>query len=177
MRPFLRRFDVRSLPSRHGVLHALLGAYAAWGGDQHKTPRIAILDWREVPTYNEFVLWVDFFRARGLEARIVDPRNTEFHAGRGGRLVADGEPIDLIYKRVLISELVERGGPNHPVIRAVQSGFVLPLDIAASLKVHVPGATRPSAQVASLSSPSNAWLRNQNRPSYVAPGVLRVHGR
>jgi len=124
MRPFLRRFDVRPLPSRHGVLHALLGAYAAWGGDQHKTPRIAILDWREVPTYNEFVLWVDFFRARGLEARIVDPRNTEFHAGRGGRLVADGEPIDLIYKRVLISELVERGGPNHPVIHAVQSGAV-----------------------------------------------------
>jgi hypothetical protein len=38
--------------------------------------------------------------------------------------VADGEPIDLIYKRVLISELVERGGPNHPVIRAVQSGAV-----------------------------------------------------
>ena len=124
MGPFLRRFDVRPLPSRHGVLHALLGAYAAWGGDQHKTPRIAILDWREVPTYNEFVLWVDFFRARGLEARIVDPRNTEFHGGRGGRLVADGEPIDLIYKRVLISELVERGGPNHPVIRAVQSGAV-----------------------------------------------------
>ena len=124
MRPFLRRFDVRPLPSRHGVLHALLGAYAAWGGDQHKTPRIAILDWREVPTYNEFVLWVDFFRARGLEVRIVDPRNTEFHAGRGGRLVADGEPIDLIYKRVLISELVERGGTNHPVIRAVQSGAV-----------------------------------------------------
>jgi len=124
MRPFLRRFDLCPLPSRHGVLHALLGAYAAWGGDQHKTPRIAILDWREVPTYNEFVLWVDFFRARGLEARIVDPRNTEFHAGRGGRLVADGEPIDLIYKRVLISELVERGGPNHPVIRAVQSGAV-----------------------------------------------------
>ncbi len=124
MRPFLRRFEVRPLPSRHGVLHALLGAYAAWGGDQHKTPRIAILDWREVPTYNEFVLWVDFFRARGLEVRIVDPRNTEFHAGRGGRLVADGEPIDLIYKRVLISELVERGGTNHPVIRAVQSGAV-----------------------------------------------------
>jgi len=84
-------------------------------------PRIAILDWREVPTYNEFVLWVDYFRARGLEARIVDPRETEL---QGGRLVADGQPIDLIYKRVLISELVERGGRDHPVIRAVQSGAV-----------------------------------------------------
>ncbi len=129
MRAFLRRFDVRPLPSRHGVLHALLGAYAQWGGGgggggggkRGATPRIAILDWREVPTYNEFVLWVDYFRARGLDARIVDPRETEL---QGNRLVADGEAIDLIYKRVLISELVERGGPNHPVIRAVQSGAV-----------------------------------------------------
>jgi len=123
MRAFLRRFDVRPLPSRHGVLHALLGAYAQWGGGGKRgaTPRIAILDWREVPTYNEFVLWVDYFRARGLDARIVDPRETEL---QGGRLVADGEAIDLIYKRVLISELVERGGLNHPVIRAVQSGAV-----------------------------------------------------
>ncbi len=152
MRPFLRRFDVRPLPSRHGVLHALLGAYAAWGGDQHKTPRIAILDWREVPTYNEFVLWVDFFRARGLEARIVDPRNTEFHAGRGGRLVADGEPIDLIYKRVLISELVERGGPDHPVIRAVQSGAVCMVNPFRCKLLH------KKASLAVLSDERNAGL-------------------
>jgi hypothetical protein len=125
MRTFLRRFDVRPLPARHDVLHALLSAYAQWRGSRGRgspaTPRIAILDWREVPTYNEFVLWVDYLRARGLEARIVDPRDTELQAGR---LVAGGEAIDLIYKRVLISELVERGGPNHPVIRAVQSGAV-----------------------------------------------------
>src|SRR5207249_7674107 len=69
----------------------------------------------------EFVLWVDYFRARGLEARIVDPRETEL---RGGRLVADGQPIDLIYKRVLISELVERGGRDHAVVRAVKTGAV-----------------------------------------------------
>jgi len=127
MGPFLRRFDVRPLPARHDVLHALLSAYAQWrerqstGRGSPKTPRIAILDWREVPTYNEFLLWVDYFRARGLEARIVDPRETEL---KGGRLMADGQPIDLIYKRVLISELVERGGRDHPVIRAVQSGAV-----------------------------------------------------
>ncbi|MGH7537481.1 MAG: hypothetical protein ACREMF_02510, partial [Gemmatimonadales bacterium] len=92
MRPFLRRFDVRPLLGRHGVLHALLGAYGRWGGGR-AAPRIAILDWREVPTHNEFVLWVDYFRARGLEAVIVDPRETEL---RDGRLVAGGAAVDLI---------------------------------------------------------------------------------
>ena len=123
---FLRRYDVRPLPSRHNVVHALLSAYASWAGTSRRggsAPRIAILDWREVPTYNEFLLWVDYFKARGLEAVIVDPRDTEF---KGGRLVGGdgGRPIDLIYKRVLIHELVERGGRDHPVIRAVQSGAV-----------------------------------------------------
>ena len=125
MRSFLRKFDVRPLPARHDVLHALLDAYAQWrqanGAKRPMVPRIAILDWKEVPTYNEFLLWVDYFHARGLEARIVDPRDTQLEAGR---LTADGQPIDLIYKRVLISELVEQGGREHAVIRAVQSGAV-----------------------------------------------------
>ena len=151
MRAFLRRFDVRPLPSRHCVLHALLGAYAQWagGGKRSATPRIAILDWREVPTYNEFVLWVDYFRARGLDARIVDPRETEL---QGNRLVADGEAIDLIYKRVLISELVERGGANHPVIRAVQSGAVCMVNPFRCKLLH------KKASLAVLSDERNAGL-------------------
>ena len=48
MGPFLRRFDLRPLPARHDVLHALLSAYAEWRASQGRgspaTPRIAILD-------------------------------------------------------------------------------------------------------------------------------------
>lgn len=153
MRPFSRRFEVRPLPARHDVLHALLGAYAQWrssrGANSPASPRIAILDWREVPTYNEFVLWVDYFHARGLEARIVDPRDTELKAGR---LTAGGEPIDLIYKRVLISELVERGGRDHPVIRAVQSGAVCMVNPFRCKLLH------KKASLAVLSDERNAEL-------------------
>ena len=154
MREFLRRFDVRPLLSRHDVVHALLGAYTQWrtsaaNGNHPVLPRIAILDWREVPTYNEFVLWVDYFRARGLDARIVDPRETELS---GGRLTANGEPIDLIYKRVLISELVERGGPQHPVVRAVQSGAVCMVNPFRCKLLH------KKASLAVLSDERNAGL-------------------
>lgn len=118
MREFLRRYDVRPLPGRHGVLHALLDAYAQWSG-RREAPRIAILDWRDVPTYSEFVLFEQYFTSRGLPCIIADPREVEY---RDGRLVAGDFLITLIYKRVLISELVARGGLDHPVVRAVRDG-------------------------------------------------------
>src|SRR5262249_40594787 len=88
---------------------------------KRERPNIAILDWKEVPTYSEFRLYDEYFRANGLESRIIDPREVEY---RGGRLVAGDYRIDLIYKRVLISELHERGGLNHPVVQALRDRAV-----------------------------------------------------
>jgi uncharacterized circularly permuted ATP-grasp superfamily protein len=117
---FLRRFELRPLPARHTVLHVLLDAYRQWSRGR-ALPRVAILDWREVPTYSEFVLFAEYFQDHGIDCVIVDPRDVEY---RQGKLVADGGPIDLIYKRVLISELVSHGGLEHPVVRAVRDRAV-----------------------------------------------------
>ena len=43
--------------------------------------------------------------------------------GRPRRLFAHGAPVDLIYKRVLITELIERCGMNGPVVQAVRAKF------------------------------------------------------
>ena len=120
MREFLRHYEVRALPARHSVLHALVDAYRQWSGGR-EAPRVAILDWREVPSYSEFVLFAEYFKSQGLECIIADPREVEY---RDGRLVAGDFHITLIYKRVLISELVERGGLDQPVVRAVRDGAV-----------------------------------------------------
>jgi uncharacterized circularly permuted ATP-grasp superfamily protein len=123
MREFLRRYEVRALPARHSVLHALVDAYRQWSGG-HEAPRVAILDWREVPSYSEFVLFAEYFKSQGLECIIADPREVEY---RDGRLVSTASAdfhITLIYKRVLISELIERGGLDQPVVRAVRDGAV-----------------------------------------------------
>src|SRR5256886_8712996 len=127
MRQFLRRFDVRPVPARHGVLNALYEAYSQWSGGGRggrggrAAPRIGILDWREVPTYSEFVLFAEYFRAHGLDVVIGDPREAEL---RNGAFLLGGAPVDLIYKRVLLAELVARGGCDPPVIRALRSGAV-----------------------------------------------------
>jgi uncharacterized circularly permuted ATP-grasp superfamily protein len=119
MGEFLKQYVVRSLMTRHNVLHVLLQAYKEWGGAQR--PNIAILDWREVPTYSEFELFIRYFEAQGVTCQIIDPRDVEY---TNGRLVCGDFRIDLIYKRVLITELVERGGLDHPVVRAVRDGAV-----------------------------------------------------
>ncbi|MFL5588944.1 MAG: hypothetical protein ACJ8DI_15005 [Ktedonobacteraceae bacterium] len=120
MREFLRSYEMRPLPARHSVLHALVDAYQQWAG-RREAPRIAILDWREVPSYSEFRMFAEYFKLQGLECIIADPREVEY---RNGQLVAGDFHITLIYKRVLISELVARGGLDHPVVRAVLEGAV-----------------------------------------------------
>jgi hypothetical protein len=120
MREFLRIYDVRPLPARHGVLHVLLDAFRQWSGRQ-EPPRILILDWREVPTQSEFLLFREYFRSQGLECEIADPREVEY---RGGKLWAGDLHVTLVYKRVLLSELVGREGMDHPVLRAVRDRAV-----------------------------------------------------
>ncbi len=120
MREFLRHYELRPLPARQNVMHTLLSAYRSWSG-RRAAPRIAILDWREVPTYSEFVIMRDYLRSQGLECEIADPRAAEY---RDGRLRVDGFVVDLIYKRVLLSELVQRCGLLHPVVQAVLDNAV-----------------------------------------------------
>jgi uncharacterized circularly permuted ATP-grasp superfamily protein len=120
MAEFLRRFEVRPQPSRQNVMHALLDSWHQWSGRRDR-PHIAILDWRDVPTYSEFVITAEYLRSQGLDCTIADPRDVEY---ADGALIAGGMKVDLIYKRVLISELIERGGLDHPVVRAVRERAV-----------------------------------------------------
>lgn len=170
MREYLRKYEVRPLPSRHGVMHALIDAYQQWAGHRG-APRIAILDWREVPSYSEFVLFAEYFRSQGLECIIADPREVEY---RDGRLVAGDFHITLIYKRVLISELVTRGGLDHPVIRAVLDGAVCMVNPFRCKILH------KKASLAVLSDERNADLFNMDELAAIdahIPWTYRVEDR
>jgi uncharacterized circularly permuted ATP-grasp superfamily protein len=120
MQAFNRSHVALPIPAAAGVVDALLQAYHAWRGRREK-PSVVILDWREVPTYSEFVLFEREFHARGIDAFIGDPRDAEY---ANGRLTVAGRPVTLIYKRVLIDELVTREGLESPVVRAVRDGSV-----------------------------------------------------
>jgi hypothetical protein len=116
---FRRRYQVRPLPGRPHVLDGLLASFREWAGNTSTKPKIAIVDWKEVPTVVEFELFQRFFVENGFECQIVDPREVEY---TGGTLRVRDYSFSLIYKRVLISELIDRGGMDHPIVRAVRDG-------------------------------------------------------
>src|SRR5687768_14915644 len=170
MAEFLREWDVRPLPARHNTMHALLDAYRQWSGTRNR-PHIAILDWNEVPTRSEFLLFKDYFERQGLTCVIVDPAECEFD---GAKLLAGGRAIDLIYKRVLITELVERGGLDHAVIRAVRANAVCMVNPFRCKMLH------KKTSLAVLSDERNARLYSASEREAIAahiPWTRRVEER
>jgi uncharacterized circularly permuted ATP-grasp superfamily protein len=147
MREFSKHYEMRPLFGRHLMLHTLIDCYRQWGGSER--PCIAILDWKEVPTYSEFVLFHDYFEAQGYDCVIADPREVMYE---NNRLMADGKQIHLIYKRVLLSELVDQGGLDHPVVRAVRDHAVCMVNSFRCKILH------KKASLAVLSDEANAHL-------------------
>jgi uncharacterized circularly permuted ATP-grasp superfamily protein len=68
-------------------------------------PTVAIVDWGEVKTRADQQILQEAFAARGARCVLADPRAMEL---RGGRLMAGSDPVDVVYRRAVLSELVER---------------------------------------------------------------------
>ncbi len=119
MRRFRKRFRVRALPVRSRQLAAMLRAFREWG--KARTPVIAIVDWPTVPTLSEFEMFREYFESCGIRTLICDPRNLEF---RRGRLYANGTPVNVVYRRVLTSELLAKGKEARALSDAYLAGAV-----------------------------------------------------
>jgi hypothetical protein len=94
-------------------------------------PSIAVVDWKSAPTRREFEICADYFQRHGHPSRVVEPSALHLE---NGRLVAAGEPIDIVYKRALVGDLVRNGGADHPLVRAVREGLVT---CASRFQVHI----------------------------------------
>lgn len=161
MRKFARDWEILPVPARHGVIRAVLDAWSAWRGVR-EVPQIGILDWAEVPTYSEFVLFQEHFRALGIPCTIVDPRDAEYD---GETLSFKGTPVTLIYKRVLLHELAQRGGVDHPVFRAVKDRKVCMVNPARCKVLH------KKASLAALTDERNAHLLTADQHAAVASTI------
>ncbi len=110
---FAGRYRLRQFDPAAGLLKALLETYSEWGGTG--VPQVAILDWADLPTANEFTLMRNYLVARGIPAIICTPDDLEYV---GGRLRCRDFRIDLVYKRIIIHEFLSRYDETHPLARA-----------------------------------------------------------
>lgn len=110
MKKFREQFTVESFDVREPLEAMLLKVYETWRGngrtDRREQPNIAIIDYLDVPTIEEFYMCRDYFRSHGLQAEVADPRELKFENGR--LYTKDGFEIDLVYRRLLTNEFLER---------------------------------------------------------------------
>ena len=120
MEEFRKRFEVHSYPLTAKLLDALIMTYVEWGG-KNKRPQMAIVDWKEVPTWSEFEILKERFEGMGIPVVVVDPRELEFD---GKQLVAQGKIIELLYRRVLMNDIVAKPKECQAIVKAYESRAV-----------------------------------------------------
>jgi hypothetical protein len=119
MREFSRGRKVTPLYTGNSLVGAILDTWHEFGGT--RVPRVAVVDWKEVATRTEFDLVCERFQRHGIPARFVDPRELEY---KDGELSAGGQGIDVIYRRVLTSELLGREDEVKALIDAYRARVV-----------------------------------------------------
>jgi uncharacterized circularly permuted ATP-grasp superfamily protein len=113
------------------LLDALIMSFLDWGGTS-KRPQMAIVDWREVPTWSEFEILQERFEKMGIPTLVADPRELEFD---GKQLVAQGKVIDLVYRRVLINDIVAKPAECAALVKAYSTNTVC---VANNFRCKIP---------------------------------------
>lgn len=125
--PAVERFH-----GRQRLLETLLWAYQAWGGRQ-APPQVAIVDWGDVITRRDFELCGEHFRQHGIPVIICDPRAFEY---RQGALYHGEQRIDLVYRRVLLHELLAKAAEAHALLQAYCDGAICMVNSPRSKLLH-----------------------------------------
>ena len=131
MASFQKRWDAHTYPLSSKLLESLVAAYVDWGGSSRK-PQVAIVDWQSVPTRSEFEILRDRFERLGVPTLVADPRELEFD---GKTLTAEGKPIDLVYRRVLMNDIISRPAECSALVKAYEANAVC---VANSFRCKIP---------------------------------------
>ena len=148
----------RTIPA---LLDALVASYRDWGGRQ-PAPQIAIVDWREVPTWSEFEIIRDAFEAAGVPTVVCDPTELVYD---GRQLAAQGKKVDLVYRRVLLNDIVARRAECAALVNAYQAGVVC---VANTLRCKLP---HKKAFFAVLTDPEHAALFSEDERAAIKAHV------
>jgi uncharacterized circularly permuted ATP-grasp superfamily protein len=121
-RAFAEGRRVQYAPSLPALVDAVVWTWRKTGRPAAASPVIAIADWADVKTRADQEIVCARFEAVGFDCVLADPRAMEVS---GGRLIADGRPVDLVYRRAVLTEIVEREGQMQPFLEAYRDGLAV----------------------------------------------------
>ncbi|HJN78398.1 MAG TPA: circularly permuted type 2 ATP-grasp protein [Myxococcota bacterium] len=132
--PLMRSMAATSLSSAPHLVRAVQEVWKEFGGSG--PPLIAIVDFRDVPTRWEFELLRQTFRASGVRCEIADPRDLDFV---GGRLFLRGEVVGLVYRRLLVSDILARPDECKALMDAYRAGAICMVNSLRTVLLHSKG--------------------------------------
>ncbi len=88
-----------------------------------RLPRVAIVDFMECGTVNEFEIFREHFEAKGLQAEVCDVRDLRYQDGC--LLGKSGLPVDAIYRRAVTSDILSHYDECGALLAAVRDDAVL----------------------------------------------------
>lgn len=100
---FSEKYDLFGFELIESWVDKLLDFYKEWGGTGK--PNIAIIDFKASGTTYEFNVFKAAIEDRGYRCEIVDPVDTVY---KNGKLYYGDYRIDLVYRRLVTFELLER---------------------------------------------------------------------
>lgn len=110
-----------------------LTLYREYAGND-SLPSVAIVDFMEHATTNEFLVFRERFEKRGCKAQLCDIRNLAWDGTNC--LAEDGTKIDLIYRRAVTSDILAHYEEVPDFISAVKAGAVCLLGDFRTQIVH-----------------------------------------
>jgi hypothetical protein len=158
MRSLAERRRLRQFDPAAALLASIVKAYRDWSGRAGR-PRVAIVDWDGLPTAPEFEALRNYFAARGVPTVICAPDELEYE---GGILRRGDFRVDVVYKRVIIHELLSRADASHPLLRAYAKGDVCVVNPFRCKVVHKKAAFE--------------FLTDETYARWFTPGELEVLG-
>lgn len=109
-----------------------LKLYRRWKGRDHD-PNVAIVDFTESGTSAEFIEFQNAYKRLGLKCIIADPRELVF---REGSLFKEDYKIDLIYRRIVTFELIQKAEEIPDFIEAYMADAMCTIGTIRSQIIH-----------------------------------------
>lgn len=133
-REFHRTYDLQKFELFDTWVEEALKLYREYAGDDQALPSVAIVDFMEHATTNEFVVFQERFEKRGCKTLLCDIRRLTWD-GKNCRS-EDGTKIDLIYRRAVTSDILAHYQEVGDFISAVRADAVCLLGDFRTQIVH-----------------------------------------